>query len=81
MSAQTSSSDKKWWVWLLAAAATSVVAIVAGPVADRHGYGTATTLAVCIFAWAVCSVCLVLAVVRFLKWAWSFVPGQRLPKK
>jgi MFS family permease len=56
-----------WWHWLLVGIGFCVIAIVTGPVADRHGYATSLGLAVSILAWIASSVCGVVAVIRFVK--------------
>ena len=64
-------SGLKWWQWLLAGSLSGAVAIIAGPVADRHGYGTFAGLIVSMVAWVGWAVCWVVGFVRFVRWAWS----------
>jgi hypothetical protein len=70
-------SARKWWFWLVLAIGFCAVAIVAGPVADRHGYGTFVGLIASILAWIACAVCLVLGFVRFVKWIFATIRNRR----
>jgi hypothetical protein len=65
------SSNGKWWQWLTAGAACGLIAIIVGPIADRHGYGTLPGLIVSILGWMSCSVCCLIGFLRFVKGARS----------
>jgi hypothetical protein len=56
---------------LLAGTGTGIAAIVIGPLADSHGYGTFPGLIVSLLAIAACAVCWVLGILRLVKAAWS----------
>ena len=66
-----SQSNLRWWQWLLAGIGCCAVAIISGPVADRHGYATFAGLIVSILAFTACSVCWVVGSIRLAKWIWS----------
>jgi hypothetical protein len=61
----------KWWHWLLVGSGFCVVAVISGPMADRHGYGTLASLIVSIFAWIGFSICWIVGFLRLVKWVWS----------
>lgn len=65
------SPNVSWWQWLIGAAVCAAIAIVTGPVADRHGYGTLPGLVISILAWVGCSVSFLVGFMRFLKTAKS----------
>jgi hypothetical protein len=61
----------KWWHWFLIGLLCLIFAMVTGPIADRHGYGTFPSFIVSILADVAWAVCWVIAVIRFWKWVWS----------
>ena len=60
-----------WWQWLLLGAALFAVAVVTGPMADRHAYATSATFTVSILAVITSTVCWVVGFIRFAKWVWK----------
>ena len=66
-----SQSTVKWWQWLLAGAVFGAVAVVTGPLADRHGYATSVGFAFSLLALMICIVCWIVGGIRLVKWAWS----------
>jgi len=64
-------SALNWWQWLLFGLGCFAVAIITGPLADRHGYATFAGLIASLVSLTAGSVCFVVAFIRFVKWIWS----------
>jgi hypothetical protein len=60
-----------WWQWLLIGAGCSLLAILAGPVANRFGIFSFVGLVASLLACAASAACWAIAAFRFVKWVWS----------
>jgi hypothetical protein len=67
-----------WWQLLLIAAGCFLLAVIVGPVADRHGRGTFAGLIAALILLATSSACSVIGVIRLGKaiWAWATRGGN-----
>jgi MFS family permease len=59
--------EAKWWLWLAAGSACCIVAVLMGPLADRHGYATPAGFALSLTAVVAWIVCWVVGFVRLFK--------------
>jgi hypothetical protein len=66
----------KWWHWFLIGLVCFIFAMVTGPIADRHGYGTFPNFVVSLLAEVAWTVCWVIAVIRFGKWVWCLISAK-----
>jgi hypothetical protein len=71
-----SPSDFVWWMWLLfavGAVALCIGTIAAGSTADSRGdrFGAWVAIAIALASGIVGIGCLIIGIVRFVKWAWS----------
>jgi hypothetical protein len=60
--------DLKWWQWLLIGAGFCGIAIIM--VRLRYVNFSFTGLIVVLVAWTCCTVCWIVAAMRFAKWLW-----------
>jgi hypothetical protein len=66
---QMSNQSLKWWHWLLASCGLSILGVVAARFAIFHR--TFALLILAIVAWTFASASFAMAVIRFVKSAWS----------
>ena len=68
-----SPSEFEWWMWLLFSVGAGIVCIICALIGSRRNNETAeATFGVLAFlAGLTAGVCLLVAVIRFVKWVWA----------